>query len=163
MHLLRRDLILVSLFAVGLATLLAAFLAHRGAARLARIVTFANRIAAGDFSARIEEEGSLDEISGVAHALDATASRLQATFNALETKQRELTALLDSMQEAVIAVDAAGRISWSNTVMQRIAPVAMRQGQALVHAVRDPEVLACVDTALRDRQPRSGRATSVAP
>ena len=162
MHLLRRDLVLVSLFAVGLATLLAAFLAHRGAARLGRIVTFANRIAAGDFSARVEE-GHLDEISGVAHALDATAARLEASFNALETKQRELTALLDSMQEAVIAVDPAGRISWSNTVMQRIAPVAMRQGQALVHAIRDPEVLACVETALNDRQPCSGKATSVAP
>jgi two-component system, OmpR family, phosphate regulon sensor histidine kinase PhoR len=163
MHLLRRDLILVSLFAVGLATLLAAFLAHRGAARLASIVTFANRIAAGDFSARIKEKGNLDEISGVAHALDATAGRLEASFNALENKQRELTALLDSMQEGVIAVDPAGHISWSNTVMQRIAPVAMRQGQALVHAVRDPEVLACVETALNDRQPRSGKATSVAP
>jgi two-component system, OmpR family, phosphate regulon sensor histidine kinase PhoR len=162
MHVLRRDLILVSLFAVALATLLAAFLAHRGAARLGRIVTFANRIAAGDFSARVEE-GHLDEISGVAHALDATAARLEASFRALETKQRELAALLDSMQEAVIAVDAGGRISWSNSVMQRIAPGAMRQGQALVHAVRDPEVLACVETALRDREPRSGKATSVTP
>ncbi|MBV8632562.1 MAG: HAMP domain-containing protein [Silvibacterium sp.] len=162
MHVLRRDLVLVSLVAVALATMLAAFLAHRGAARLGRIVTFANRIAAGDFSARVEE-GHLDEISGVAHALDATAARLEASFNALETKQRELTALLDSMQEAVIAVDPAGRISWSNTVMQRIAPFAVRQGQALVHAVRDPEVLACVETALNERQPRSGKATSVAP
>ena len=162
MHVLRRDLIFVSLFAVGLATLLAAFLAHRGAARLTRIVTFANRIASGDFSARVQE-GHFDEISGVAHALDATAARLEESFNALETKQRELTALLDSMQEAVIAVDPAGRISWSNTVMQRIAPSAMRPGQALVHAVRDPEVLACVETALNERQPRSGRATSVSP
>ena len=162
MHVLRRDLLIVSLIAVALATILAAFLAHRGAARLERIVVFANRIAAGDFSARVEE-GPLDEISGVAHALDATAGRLEASFRALETKQRELTALLDSMQEAVIAVDAASRISWSNSVMQRIAPGAMRQGQALVHAVRDPEVLACVETALNDREPRSGRATSVAP
>ena len=162
MHVLQRDLLVVSLIAVALATILAAFLAHRGAARLERIVTFANRIAAGDFSARVEE-GPLDEISGVAHALDATAARLEASFRALETKQRELTALLDSMQEAVIAVDAASRISWSNSVMQRIAPGATRPGQALVHAVRDPEVLACVETALNDREPRSGKATSVAP
>ena len=162
MHVLRRDLLIVSLIAVALATILAAFLAHRGAARLERIVVFANRIAAGDFSARVEE-GPLDEISGVAHALDATAARLEASFRALESKQRELTALLDSMQEAVIAVNAASRISWSNSVMQRIAPGATRPGQALVHAVRDPEVLACVETALNDREPRSGRATSVAP
>ena len=56
MHVLRRDLLIVSLIAVALATILAAFLAHRGAARLERIVVFANRIAAGDFSARVEEQ-----------------------------------------------------------------------------------------------------------
>ena len=162
MRVLRRDLLLVSLVAMALATLLAAFLAQRGAARLDRIVTFANRIAAGDFSARVEE-GNLDEISEVAHALDATAGRLEASFRALEAKQRELAALLDSMQEAVVAVDAAGRISWSNAVMQRIVPGAVRQGHALVHAVRDPEVLACVEAALHHRELRSGKATSVAP
>jgi len=162
MRVLRRDLLLVSLVAMALATLLAAFLAHRGAARLDRIVTFANRISAGDFSARVEE-GNLDEISEVAHALDATAGRLEASFRALEAKQRELAALLDSMQEAVVAVDAAGRISWSNAVMQRIVPGAVRQGHALVHAVRDPEVLACVEAALHHRELRSGKATSVAP
>jgi two-component system phosphate regulon sensor histidine kinase PhoR len=162
MHILHRDLLLASLFAMGLATILAAFLAHRGAVRLDRIVTFANRIASGDFSARIQE-GNLDEISDVAHALDATAARLEASFRAEETKQRELAALLDSMQEGVVAVDAAGRISWSNAVMQRIAPGAIRQGHALVHAVRDPEVLACVDAALTTRELRRGKATSVMP
>ena len=162
MHILHRDLLLASLFAMGLATILAAFLAHRGAVRLDRIVTFANRIASGDFSARIQE-GNLDEISDVAHALDATAARLEASFRAQETKQRELAALLDSMQEGVVAVDAAGRISWSNAVMQRIAPGAIRQGHALVHAVRDPEVLACVDAALTTRELRRGKATSVMP
>jgi two-component system phosphate regulon sensor histidine kinase PhoR len=162
LRVLRRDLLLVSLVAMALATLLAAFLAHRGAARLDRIVTFANRISAGDFSARVEE-GNLDEISEVAHALDATAGRLEASFRALEAKQRELAALLDSMQEAVVAVDAAGRISWSNAVMQRIVPGAVRQGHALVHAVRDPEVLACVEAALHHRELRSGKATAVAP
>jgi two-component system phosphate regulon sensor histidine kinase PhoR len=160
MHVLRRDLLLASLFAIGLATLLAAFFAHRAARRLGRIVTFAGRISAGDFTARIEE-GNLDEISAVAHALDSTAARLEASFHALESKQRELAALLDSMQEAVIAVDGGGRISWSNAVMQRIAPGAVRQGQALVHAVRDPEVLACVEAALENRELRSGKATSV--
>jgi two-component system phosphate regulon sensor histidine kinase PhoR len=162
MHVLRRDLLFASLFAIGMATLLAAFFAHRATRRLERIVVFAGRIASGDFSARIEE-GNLDEISQVAHALDSTAARLEASFHALESKQRELAALLDSMQEAVIAVDVAGRISWSNAVMQRIAPGAIRQGQALVHALRDPEVLSCVEAALENRELKSGKATSVVP
>ena len=161
-QLLRRDLLLASLLAMGLAIVLSAFLAQRAAARLNRIVTFAHRIAGGDLSARVAE-GNLDEISEVANALDATAERLEGSFHALESKQRELAALLDSMQEAVIAVDAGGRIGWSNAVMQRIAPGAERPGQALVHAVRDPEVLACVEAALSRGEISSGKATSVAP
>jgi two-component system, OmpR family, phosphate regulon sensor histidine kinase PhoR len=160
--LLRRDLMLASLFAMGLAIILSAFLAQRAAARLNRIVVFAHRIASGDFSARVME-GNLDEISDVAHALDTTAARLEASFRDLESRQRELAALLDSMQEAVVAVDAAGRIAWSNAVMQRIAPAAQRQGQALVHALRDPEVLACVEAALSRGELSTSKATSIAP
>ena len=59
-HVLRRGIVLASLLSLVVATLLAAFLAHRAAMRLARIVIFANRIAAGDLSARVEE-GNLDE------------------------------------------------------------------------------------------------------
>ena len=160
--LLRRDLLVASLFAMALAIVLSALLANRAEARLKRIVKFAHRIAAGDFSARVPE-GHSDEISDVAHALNTTAARLEASFEALESKQRELAALLDSMQEAVIAVDASGRISWSNTVMQRIAPGAELQGQTLVHALRDPEVLSCVEGALTRGRLGSGKATSVAP
>lgn len=161
-HVLRRDLLFASLFSMGLAIVLAAFLAERAAARLNRIVVFANRISAGDLSARVEE-GNLDEISDVAHALDATASRLQSSFQAVESRQRELAALLDSMQEAVVAVDSAGRIAWSNAVMQHIAPGAARKGQTLVHALRDPEILSCVEAALTRGEVSSGKATSVAP
>ena len=162
MHSLRRDLLLASLVAMAVAIVLSAILAHRAEARLKRIVAFANRIAAGDFSARMEE-GSLDEIAEVAHALDTTAARLEASFHALESKQRELAALLDSMQEAVIAVDAAGRIGWSNAVMRRIAPGADLQGQTLAHALRDPEALRCIEAALARGKPSSGKALSVAP
>jgi two-component system, OmpR family, phosphate regulon sensor histidine kinase PhoR len=162
MHVLRRDLLVASAVAFLLAMLLAAFLAQRAAHRMSRIVTFANQIAAGDLTARMDE-GDLDEISEVAHALDATASRLERSFKALESQQRELAALINSMQEAVVAVDANGLVSWSNTVMQRISPGAVREGRALVQTVRDPEVLACVSEALHDRQIRSGKAKSVVP
>jgi two-component system phosphate regulon sensor histidine kinase PhoR len=162
LHILRRDLFTASLIALVLATLASAWLAHRIAARLRRIVDFSGRIAGGDFTARIEQDAD-DEIGEVARALDATADRLERSFHALEAKQRELAALLDSMQEAVIAVDAGGQVSWSNTVMQRISPAAVRPGKALVVSVRDPEILKCVDAALRERRIGTGRAISVVP
>ena len=162
MHLLRRDVLIATLISLVLATVIAALLAQRFSLRLRRIVIFASRIAAGELSARVEE-GNLDEISEVAHALDATASRLEQSFHALDTNRRELEALLDSMQEAVVAVNAQGQVSWSNAVMQRVSPSPVREGRSLVHTIRDPEVLACVDGALASREVHRGRATSVAP
>jgi two-component system phosphate regulon sensor histidine kinase PhoR len=159
---LRRGILLASLFSLGVATLLAALLAQRFARRLARIVVFANRIASGDLSARVEE-GNLDEISAVAHALDVTASRLEQSFHALESSRSELTALLDSMQEAVIAINPQGQVSWCNAVMQRIALTPVQEGRALVHSVRDPEVLSSVAAALTQRQASRRRAISVSP
>ena len=83
-----RDLVFGSVLALAAATLLAAFFARRVAERYDRIVLFANRIAAGDLSARLEED-SLGELSEVAHALDATASRLDP--QAALTRQTNLT------------------------------------------------------------------------
>jgi two-component system, OmpR family, phosphate regulon sensor histidine kinase PhoR len=159
---LRRGILLASLLSLVVAALLAAWLAQRAAKRLARIVVFANRIAAGDLSARVEE-GNLDEISAVAHALDVTASRLEQSFHALESSRSELTALLDSMQEAVIAINPQGQVSWSNAVMQRIALSPVQAGRALVHSIRDPEVLTAVGAALTQRQASRRRAISVSP
>jgi two-component system, OmpR family, phosphate regulon sensor histidine kinase PhoR len=159
---LRRGIVMASLLSLVLATLVAAVLAQRAAKRLARIVVFANRIASGDLTARVEE-GNLDEISAVAHALDVTASRLEQSFHALESSRSELTALLDSMQEAVIAINPQGQVSWCNAVMQRIALSPVQEGRALVHSIRDPEVLSSVAAALTQRQASRRRAISVAP
>jgi two-component system, OmpR family, phosphate regulon sensor histidine kinase PhoR len=162
LHLLRRDILFASLLSLLLATMLAAVMAHRVAERMSRIVDFAQRIAAGDLSARIEE-GDLDELSAVARALDVTASRLESTFHSLESSRRELTALLDSMQEGVIAVTATGLVSWSNASIARLTQQPIREGRALVQTIRDPDVLLCVATALRERTISRARATAVAP
>ncbi|MBW4026791.1 sensor histidine kinase [Acidipila rosea] len=162
MHMLRRDLLLASLIAVVVAALLASMLARSTAQRMERIVAFANRIAAGDLSARMQDGQQQDEISDVARALDATASRLERSFHELESSRRELATLLDSMQEGVVAVNSHGQVIWSNAVMQRMLPVGVRERRPLVETVRDPEVLACVEGALRDHQLRSGKATSLA-
>lgn len=162
LHLLRRDILLASLLSLLLATMLAAIMAHRVAQRMARIVAFAQRIAAGDLSARIEE-GDLDELSAVARALDMTASRLESTFHSLESSRRELTALLDSMQEGVIAVTAAGLVSWSNASIARLTQQPIREGRALVQTIRDPDVLVCVANALREQTASRARATAVSP
>ncbi len=159
---LRSFVLLGFLLAVLLSVVVAGYLARGMARRANRVAGFANQLAAGELGARMSE-ADLEAMPEVALALNATASRLERNFKEQGTKQRELTAMIDSMQEAVVAVDPDGLVSWSNAVMQQIAPGAVRAGRALVQTVRDPEVLTCVKEALEQRELRSGKARTVVP
>ncbi len=156
----RLHLLEASLAALLLATILSAVVAQMVSRRLQRIVTFADRVAAGDLSARLAETAT-DEIAHVAAALDTTARHLEESFAAVETGRKQLEALLNSMQDAVLAVTKDRRVQWLNGPMQRLARMAA--GSPLVGSVRDPGVLAAIEGALDTSQVRTARATSLRP
>ncbi len=162
LHLMGREALWSGLIALLVALPLAAWVAGGITARLQRVVAFARRIAQGDLSARLDLEGG-DEVSAMEAALNQTAERLGQNFAEIESRRHELATMLDSMQEAVVAVTAEGQVRWSNAVMQRIAGTQIRAGRPLVHSVRDPELLACVKGALEHGEVRYGRASSLAP
>ncbi len=157
---IRRDLIKGSAIAALIALLLAFLATQSIGRRLMRITEFAERIAAGDLSARIQE-GSSDEIAHVAAALDKTARKLEDGFNAVENSRQTLETLLNSMQEAVLAVSADGRVLWANQRMERLLPSGVRLGAPLVQSVRDPEILEAVRTAEETRDVVVARAAKI--
>jgi two-component system phosphate regulon sensor histidine kinase PhoR len=158
----RRSIWIGSTIGLLVALAAAAFLAQLISGRLRRIVTFAEQIAAGDLSARIDQQSS-DEIAVVAAALDRTARKLEESFAAVETSRRQLESLLNSMQEAVIAVDAEGKVLWVNGRMKRLVSTGGRVGAPVVETVRDPSFLTAVEGALRRRETCSARATALLP
>jgi len=162
LHRLDRESLWSGLIALAVALPLAAWAASRVTDRLQRVVAFARRIAQGDLSARLDVSGS-DELSAMESALNQTAERLGQNFAEIESRRHELATMLDSMQEAVVAITPEGQVRWSNAVMQRIAGTQIRTGRPLIHSVRDPELLACVRGALQNGEVRSGRASSLAP
>jgi len=141
-------LLIASAMAFVLALLIAATAAQYIARRLRRIVEFADKVAAGDLTARISEP-SRDEIGQVAAALDKTA--------------RQLETLLNSMQDAVIAVASDGRVQWANRSMDRLLPQRTRLNAPVVETVRDPDFLRAVRSATEDRKVISARAASILP
>jgi two-component system, OmpR family, phosphate regulon sensor histidine kinase PhoR len=158
---LRRTLVMGSALAFACALMLAGFSAWSTARRLRRIVEFADNIAAGNLSARISESSS-DEIGHVAAALDKTGRRLEESFAALKNSRRELETLLNSMQDAVIAVAADGRVQWANHGMNRLVQHA-RISLPLIETVRDPDFLAAVHDAANQKSARAARASSIIP
>jgi len=156
-----REALWTVLIALAFALALSAWVAVRVSGRLRQVVDFARRVAEGDLSARLA--GGEDELTAVEAALNQTAERLGQSFAEIESRRQELAAMLDSMQEAVVAITSEGLVRWSNAVMQRITGAPIHLGRPLVHSVRDPDVLACVQVALTQGEVRFGRANSLAP
>ena len=157
-----RRLALASALAFVFAFVVAAVAATWSAHRLDHIVEVAARIADGDLQARIHET-SQDEIGRVAGAIDQTARQVEQSFAAVQSSQRQLETLLNSMQDAVIAVDNDGVVQWANQPMDRLVPQGARLQQPVVETVRDPDFLATVKAATATHEVKTARATSIIP
>jgi two-component system phosphate regulon sensor histidine kinase PhoR len=151
-----------SMIAVVAATILAGLMAQLIARRLQRVVVFAEQIATGNLSARVAES-SHDEIAQVASALDRTARKWEESFAALERSRSELETLLNSIQDAVVAVAADRRLHWVNGAMLRLLGRSIRVGSQLTDVVRDPGALRAIEESISLRQVRSARAVSISP
>ena len=159
---IRRALLLGSLLAFAIAMIVSAVAARYTARRLERIVRFAESVAAGNLDTRIAETSG-DEIGQVAASLDGTTRQLQESFQALQASRRQLETLLNSMQDAVIAVGADQRVQWANQAMERLVPQGTRLQAPVVETVRDPDFLRAVREASELHKVSTTRAVSISP
>ena len=130
--------------------------------RLRKIVAFAQEIGAGNFSARLPESGS-DEIAWLAMTLDKTARQLESNFRRLDANRQQLETLLNSMQDAVVAVSPKREVAWFNGAMKRISASSIQVGTPLVRTARDPDLLRVVDEVLTQKKPQSATLYSIVP
>ncbi len=117
---------------------------------------------AGDLRQRFSD------FDGLARAISRASVEVSHALAEAARSRHELEAMIDSMQDAVVAVDAAGRIQWTNERMQKLIPGSsvssvVRVGHALVQTIRDPEVLECVRFAVAEREHCQRRSTSMLP
>ncbi|WP_433964032.1 sensor histidine kinase [Tunturiibacter gelidiferens] len=115
-----------------------------------------------------EIKPAFSDFDGLARAISVSSDLVNRSLSEASESRHELEAMIDSMQDAVVAVDPAGRIQWTNQRMQKLIPgasfsSAIRIGHALVQTIRDPEILDCVRTALEQRVVSDGRSTSLLP
>jgi two-component system, OmpR family, phosphate regulon sensor histidine kinase PhoR len=151
-----------SVIAALLALLIAALASVWAARRLDSIVDVAARIEQGDLRARVGTT-PLDEIGRVATAIDKTAGQVERSFAAVRSSQRQLETLLNSMQDAVIAISSDGLVQWANQPMDRLIPQHTRLNAPVVETIRDPDFLAAVQAATTTKQVKTTRATSIVP
>jgi two-component system, OmpR family, phosphate regulon sensor histidine kinase PhoR len=158
----RHHLLWGSLFASLIALLIAAAASVWTSRRLQHIVDVAARIESGDLRARVNDR-PMDEIGRVAAAIDKTARQIELSFAAVRSSQHQLETLLNSMQDAVIAVSADGLVRWANHPMDQLVPQHTRLNAPVVETIRDPDFLAAVQAATISKEVKNGRATSIVP
>src|SRR5579864_3642291 len=158
----RRRLLWGSLVAFFAALLIASTASVWTARRLERIVDVASRIERGDLRARVDDS-PLDEIGRVAAAIDRSAEQVERSFAAVRSSQRQLETLLNSMQDAVIAVSSEGLVRWANQPMDRLVPQRTRLNAPVVETIRDPDFMATVKAATGSKEVKTARATSIVP
>jgi two-component system phosphate regulon sensor histidine kinase PhoR len=109
-------------------------------------------------------EPAFRQMEGLVDALHDSSTEVARRLSASSESRRKLEALLDSMQDAVTSVDAAGRIVWANKPMQRLIEESsgtVRAGRSLVQTIRAPEVLECVQAALEGGRYAEARPVSL--
>ena len=122
------------------------------------------QLPAGDLPGTMQHS----DLQPILAAATAASERIARQYTVLQQGRHELEVLLEGMQDAVLGVDAGGRVLWSNAHMQQLMVGQMvggsiRVGRALVHTLRDPDLLAAVQRTLDARVVSDCRTNALLP
>lgn len=130
-------LYVVSLVIIGITLWIALLVADRLVRPVNSLVQAAQKIAAGDLSARVDEDaGRADEVGFLSRSFNRMTERLQTQTSTLLTANRQLDdrrafieAVLESVSAGVISVDDDGKIQLANSTAEKLLSA---DGQSIV-------------------------------
>jgi two-component system phosphate regulon sensor histidine kinase PhoR len=127
---------------------------RRGARRHGRaeaMIAVARRYALGDLTRPVPDYGD-DDLGGVARALDHAVHELGGRLDGLARDRARMEAILGSMVEGVLVVDAHGRIQLVNDAARRMLKLGGELGP-YVEAIRHPGIVQQIGRALGGDEP----------
>lgn len=141
---------------VGLLSVGAGYFLFRRTSRSVRAVAEgANRFAQGDLEHRVAPT-STDETRELAVAFNSMADIIRGMLSDISAESGKLTAMLDTMQDGVVVIEADGRVTLMNSAAERLLDVSAGDavGGRLVEALRDHEIQQAVAESLDSGQLR---------
>ncbi|MBI3028148.1 MAG: HAMP domain-containing protein [Candidatus Rokubacteria bacterium] len=139
---IRQVLVAGGLLALGVALGIGLFVARRVTRPVIDMQSVARQMAGGDFSVRAPVR-SPDEIGGLGRALNVMASRFREKIQDLGREQATITAILDSMVEGVLAVDAHDHLLLLNQSVRAMFRLGLRpgEGKPFLEVIRNADLL----------------------
>lgn len=137
----RRSVLLSLLFALALAFTAASILAKAILKPMRRIIYASRKFAAGDFTHTIYID-SADEMGELAVTLNTMARGLQDNIREIRLQNQQLSAILEGMVEAIVAVDKDSRIVSANPAIERVFGVKRREaeGRIFLEVIRNHDL-----------------------
>ena len=125
---------------------LASYLASRS---LLQLVTRARALASGARGERLSMPDS-DELGGLAGSFNRMADELDRTLQLLSDERDRVHAILESLTDAVLALDADAAVTEMNTAaLTLLGLVRAPSGTPLIDVIRVPSLLEAVSSAQR--------------
>jgi two-component system phosphate regulon sensor histidine kinase PhoR len=136
-------------------SLVGAFFFSRSITRpIKEMKTVSERIASGDFEARISLKNR-DELQDLAFDLNSMTERIQTLFSEMSRQKEELNSILSSIADGLLAIDIQGKILFSNKVFQDIFQSAQPDGKFYWEALRDRKFNDFVKAVQREKKSKT--------
>lgn len=129
--------LLVGMLSVGVGY----FLFRRTSSSVRAVAEGANRFAQGDLGHRVTPSSS-DETQELAVAFNSMADTIRRMLSDMSAESGKLTAMLDTMEDGVVVIEADSRITLMNSAAEWLLDISARDavGARLVEALRDHEI-----------------------
>lgn len=159
---IRNYLIAVALLSAFLSLPLAYVLSRSATRQIEHLRAAANRIAAGELTHRIEEQGSL-EFRELASDFNKMADELDRKIQAIQQQHTQTEILLSRMVEGVLAVDRTGKAVFGNHAFCKMFGLKEDriQGKSMLEMVRNDQLSDFISTLLRERQSPESREVRI--
>jgi two-component system phosphate regulon sensor histidine kinase PhoR len=120
---------------------------------LGRLARAARSIASGNLSERVRPRPS-GEVGELADAFNHMAESLQGLIAAASQERERLVAALNSSVDAVLAVDAEGRVAFANVAAERLFELSQEElvGKPFAWAMPNEEVIEALRASRQDGQ-----------
>ena len=144
----QRDVLVAAAVAMLVAIALSMLFARRVSRPIIDLRNVASSIAAGDLTRRPQLSGS-GEVGDLADALSRMTEQLAARLGALEANDALMSALFESLNEGVVAVDVSGLVVRLNERAKVLLTLKDSPPFPLTHLPRDRALRDLVASALR--------------
>jgi len=151
---IQKKIILGSLIIVVLGAIISLIVSRRISRPIEKLKEGAGYFIQGDFNYRLPASG-IEEIDSLDDSMKDMAQQLHARINTITQQRTEIEAILSSMMEGVIAVDAEERIIIMNNAAGRMFgcnPSAV-QGHSIQEAVRSTHLQQFISETLLASKP----------